>query len=188
MLTERFSAEDLKIISIDEWTPYPTAADRAMWEALPADLRAALIAQGEAALKIDWQPLLATRFLEYARVGNRSEYERENFGRRNKLIALALAECVEGDGRFVDEVANGVWLICEETYWGLPAHVAMQRAGVDLPDAAEPTVDLFAAETAAALAYIDYLLADALELGVAADPPAHPCRDSTPYPDAQPRT
>ncbi|MFN8563826.1 MAG: heparinase II/III family protein [Anaerolineae bacterium] len=52
--------------------------------------------------------------------------------------------------------------MCEETYWGLPAHVAMQRAGVGLPDAAEPTVDLFAAETAAALAYIDYLLGSAL--------------------------
>ncbi len=163
MLAERFSAETLKIISIDEWTPYPTAVDRAMWEALPDDLRAALIAQGEAALKVAWEPLLATRFLEYARIGNRSEYERENFGRRNKLIALALAECVEGNERFVDEIANGIWLICEETYWGLPAHVAMQQAGVDLPDYAEPTVDLFAAETAAALAYIDYLLGESLD-------------------------
>ncbi len=96
MLAERFSAETLQIVPLDEWTPYPTAADRAAWEALPGDLRATLIAQGEAALKIDWQPLLATRFLEYARIGNRSEYERENFGRRNKLIALALAECAEG--------------------------------------------------------------------------------------------
>ena len=108
--------------------------------------------------ELAWTPLLATRFLEYARIGNRSEYERENFGRRNKLIALALAECAEGQGRFIDEIANGIWLICEETYWGLPAHIGVQRAGVGLPDAAEPTVDLFAAETAAALAYIDYLL------------------------------
>ena len=153
----------LKISSIEEWKPYPAAADRAAWGALPDKVRAQLIANGEAALKFEWQPLLATRFLEYARIGNRSEYERENFGRRNKLIALALAECAEGEGRFIDDVANGVWLICEETYWGLPAHVAMQRAGVDLPDAAEPTVDLFAAETAASLAYIDYLLADALD-------------------------
>jgi hypothetical protein len=82
---------------------------------------------------------------------------------RAALIALALAECAEGKGRFVDEIANGVWLICEETYWGLPAHVGVQKAGVGLPDVAEPTVDLFAAETAAALAYIDYLLGDALD-------------------------
>ena len=61
--------------------------------------------------------VLATRFLEYARNGNRSQYEAENFARRNKLIALALAECAEGQGRFVDEIVNGIWLICEETYW-----------------------------------------------------------------------
>lgn len=163
MLSERFTRDSLKLVSQADWTPYPTAADRGAWESLPADVRQLLISKGEAALAVAWQPLLATRFLEYARIGNRSLYEAENFGRRNKLIMLALAECAEGQGRFVDEIANGVWLICEETYWGLPAHVGMQRAGVDLPDAAEPTVDLFAAETAAALAYIDYLLGAALD-------------------------
>ncbi|MEO8394597.1 MAG: heparinase II/III family protein [Chloroflexota bacterium] len=163
MLSERFAPDKLNLVSQADYHPYPTASDRAPWESLPAALRTSLIEQGEAALNIAWQPLLATRFLEYARIGNRSEYERENFGRRNKLIALALAECVEGQGRFVDEIANGVWLICEETYWGLPAHLHLQHAGPGLPDAAEPTVDLFAAETAAALAYIDYLLGDALD-------------------------
>ncbi|MBX3082346.1 MAG: heparinase II/III family protein [Anaerolineae bacterium] len=163
MLSQRFTKDNLKLVSQADWKPYPAATDRPAWEALPADLRAALIANGEAALQVAWQPLLATRFLEYARIGNRSYYEAENFGRRNKLIALALAECVEGKGRFMDEVVNGLWLICEETYWGLPAHLHLQHSGPGLPDAAEPTVDLFAAETAAALAYIDYLLADALE-------------------------
>ncbi len=163
MLSHRYQRENLNLVAQADWKPYPTAADRAAWEALPADVRVSLVAAGEKALQAAWTPLLATRFLEYARSGNRSEYERENFGRRNQLIALALAECAEGKGRFVDEIANGVWLICEETYWGLPAHVGVQQAGVDLPDSAEPTVDLFAAETAAALAYIDYLLGDALD-------------------------
>lgn len=163
MLSERFNPDHLTIVSQADYTPYPRATDRAAWDSLPADLRAALIAWGETALQTPWEPLLAARFLEYARVGNRSEYERENFGRRNKLVALALAECAEGEGRFVDEIANGVWLICEETYWGLPAHVGVQKAGVGLPDVEEPTVDLFAAETAAALAYVDYLLGGALD-------------------------
>ena len=163
MLSERYAPDQLKIVSQSDWRPYPKATDRAAWEGLPADLRAALIASGEAALAEPWQPLLATRFLEYARIGNRSEYERENFGRRNQLMALAFAECAEGQGRFVDEIVNGVWLICEETYWGLPAHLHLQHAGPGLPDPAEPTVDLFAAETAASLAYLDYLLGDALD-------------------------
>ena len=163
MLLQRLGRETLNVVTRAEWKPYPTAVDRAAWDALPTEQRALLIASGEAALQTEWEPLLATRFLEYARDGNRSNYEAENFGRRNKLIALALAECAEGQRRFIDDIANGVWLICEETYWGLPAHVGVQRAGVDLPDADEPTVDLFAAETAAALAYVYYLLGDALE-------------------------
>jgi hypothetical protein len=163
MLSERFARDQLQLVSQSDWKPYPTAADRLAWEELPAAIRTTLIANGEAAHQLEWTPLLATRFLEYARIGNRSEYERENFGRRNKLIMLALAECAEGQGRFVDEITNGIWLICEETYWGLPAHLHLQHSGPGLPDAAEPTVDLFAAETAAALAYIDYLLGDALD-------------------------
>ncbi len=163
MLSQRYNSKNLQLVSQEDWKPYPTAANRPAWDALPADVRRRLIASGEAALQVDWKPLLATRFLEYARIGDRTNYQTDNFGRRNKLVALALAECVEGQSRFVDEIANGVWLICEETYWGVPAHLHLQRSGPGLPDAAEPTIDLFAAETAALLAHIDYLLGGAMD-------------------------
>ena len=68
-----------------------------------------------------------------------------------------MAECVEAKGRFADEIANGVWLICEESFWGVPAHLSAQRAGVGLPDVAEPIVELFAGETASLLAWTAYL-------------------------------
>lgn len=163
MLTQRYPTEQLRLVSQSEWRPYPTATERDAWEQLPAALRESLIEAGEAVLDYPWKPLLATRFLEYARIGDRANYEGENFERRNVLVTLALAECVEDQGRFIDQIVNGLWMICEETYWGLPAHIGMQRAGSGLPDAAEPTVDLFAAETAAALAYIQYLLGSALD-------------------------
>ena len=63
-----------------------------------------------------------------------------------------MAECMEGKGRFVDEIANGVWLACEETWWGVPAHLGAQKRGTGLPDVTEPIIDLFAAETGAQLA------------------------------------
>lgn len=163
MLTQRYPAEQLRLASQADWRPYPTAMQRDAWEKLPSGLRESLLREGMVALDTPWKPLLATRFLEYARIGDRANYERENFERRNVLVTLALAECVEGQGRFIDQIVNGLWMICEETYWGLPAHVGMQRAGSGLPDAAEPTVDLFAAETAAALAYIQYLHGEALD-------------------------
>lgn len=146
----------------EQYRPFPTAADRAGWDALPADARAALVAAGEKHLPGPWQELPATVFLEYRRTGNRSHYEALRDRRRDRLQALVIAECVEGKGRFVDEIANGVWTTCEETFWGLPAHLAVQKAGVGLPDAAEPIVELFAAETASLLAWTDYLVGAAL--------------------------
>jgi hypothetical protein len=146
----------------ERWKPYSPVADRAGWESLPADARKAAVETGESYLGKPWQPLLATVFLEYRRVGNRSNFERERSRRREPLRQLVLAECVEGKGRFVDEIVNGIWATCEESFWGVPAHMGAQKAGVGLPDVAEPIVDLFAAETAAQLAWTWYLLSPQL--------------------------
>ena len=144
-----------------KWKPFPPAAERAAWEALPESK--ALVAAGEERLGAEWQPLPAALFLEYARNGNRSRYEAVRNARRDRLAALVLAECAEGKGRFLDEIGNGIWSTCEETFWGVPAHINAQKKGNGLADAAEPIVDLFAAETAALLAWSDYLLGASLD-------------------------
>ncbi|NCO91503.1 MAG: heparinase [Armatimonadetes bacterium CG_4_10_14_3_um_filter_66_18] len=165
MLTAAYPLNTLRALLLpwEDWHPFPTAADRQPWEALPAEVRDALIARGEEALETDWPPLPATRFLDFARDGNRSRYEGLSFPRRSMLCRWVLAECVEGRGRFVDDLVNGVWAICEESFWGVPAHIGAQRAGSGLPDTAEPIVDLFAAETAALLAWTCYLLGPQLD-------------------------
>jgi hypothetical protein len=142
--------------------PFPTVSERSAWEGLPSDIRAALVEKGEQELRTAWEVLRATLFLEYGRTGNRSHYEAARDRRRSKLQDLVIAECVEGKGRFVDEIANGVWLTCEETFWGVPAHLGMQAGGPGLPDVSEPIVDLFAAETSSLLAWTDYLVGDRL--------------------------
>ena len=138
--------------------PYPSAAERTRWDALPADARTALRESGDRQLQTAWEVLPAAAFLEYQRAGNRSHFEGMRDRRRNKLQQLVLAECIEGRGNFLDEIANGVWLTCEESFWGVPAHLGAQKAGVGLPDVTEPIVDLFAAETASLLAWTAYLV------------------------------
>ena len=147
----------------EKWKPFPASPERAAWEHLPQETRTALVAAGERHLGTEWPGLPATLSLEFARNGNRSRYERVRDTRRNRLRDLAVAECVEDNGRFLDEIANGIWTTCEETFWGVPAHLGMQKAGSGLPDAAEPVVDLFAAETSSLLAWTDYLLGVRLE-------------------------
>lgn len=162
------------LIGRDQWQPVPTATDRAAWARLPRTIQHGLIAEAEAFLGYIWPALPATRFLDFARDGNRGRYEEGHFARRRAVLALALGECTEGRGRFVDDLTNGIWAICEESFWGVPAHNFSGRApfagahrtpqafALGLPDTAYRVVDLFAAETGALLAWVGYLLADAL--------------------------
>ncbi len=164
LLAAAWPAERLAaaIVPRARFHPYPAAVDRAPWESLPADARAALLDAAEKQLQSPWEVLPATLFLEFRRNGNRSRFEAVRNRRRNKLQELVIAECLEGKGRFADEIVNGVWLTCEETFWGVPAHLGAQKAGTGLPDATEPIVDLFAAETASLLAWTQYLVGDSL--------------------------
>ena len=165
MLTELFDVTTLAgmLLPLSGFHPYPTVSERAPWEGLPAALRTDLVARGEKALATPWPALPATLYLEFARNGNRSHYQGPYFARRAQLRDLVLAECLEGKGRFLDQIANGVWVICEESSWVVPAHIGMQKAGTSLPDTTEPIVDLFAAETGALLAWTEYLVGPQLE-------------------------
>lgn len=146
-----------------EWEPFPRGTDRASWEALPPATRQRLIAEGEAVMAEPWAVIPMTTFLDYMRSGDRRSYQLPWAERRNRLEALVLAECAEGQGRFLDPITDGLWLLFEESSWAYPAHIFMQRAGSDLPDATEPIVDLGVGETAALVAWIDYLLGAELD-------------------------
>ncbi len=164
LIAKRVNLDALRasLLPREKWHPWPAAAERTAWEGLPADVRKDLVSKGERQLKGEWPVLPATVFLEFKRTGNRSHYEALRGARRNRLLDLTLAECVDGKGRFMDEILNGLWATCEETYWGLPAHLSAQKAGFGLPDVTEPIVELFAAETSAQIAWTLYLLEPAL--------------------------
>lgn len=164
MLAQKFMAElAAHLQSQPAFRPYPTIEDRSAWDVLPARVRAAHVERGAKALGYTWPALPATRYLEFSRIGNRSNFEELHFDRRHTLETLVLAECMEAQGRFLDDIVNGVWAICEESSWCLPAHIRVQRAGNTLPDISEPIVDLFAAETSALLAWVLYLLGARLD-------------------------
>jgi len=146
-----------------QWHPFPRADERAEWTSIPEDIRRTFINLGNEYLDKPVPSLPATLYLEYQRIGNRSNYQNIWYQRRKMLHCLVLAECMEGKRRFLDSIANVVWAICEESSWTWPAHVGAQKAGVDLPDTTEPVVALFSAQTANSLAWTDYLLKHELD-------------------------
>jgi len=165
LLTGALSEQTLgaALLPAAQWHPYPTIRDRADWEAVPQEIRAAFIQAARQHVGTTWERIPATVTLQFIRNGNRSNYDAINTRQREKLATLVLAEVFENEGRFLDDIANGIWAISEQTFWGSTAHLGMQRAGNGLPDVTEPVVDLFAAETAALLAWTDYLLGDRLD-------------------------
>lgn len=142
------------------FSPFPQASDRDTWDSLPEDLISRLIKNGEVFLNFDYPSLTAVDYMEFTRNGNRSRFQDKLFLRRTALDALVLAECAEYKGRFLDDIINGLSLICEENAWQLPAHNSYIRDTPPsiLPDVTRPVIDLFAAETASVLAVAEYLL------------------------------
>jgi hypothetical protein len=166
LLAARFTPERVHtaLLPREQWQPY----GRTGWEKIPAATRARMLARAEQRLGMAWPELPATRFLDFVRDGNRSRYEAHHFERRYALCELVLGERIEGQGRFLDDIINGIWALCEESFWGVSAHSFSPRFGVQspnsrypsagLPDTAYPVVDLFAAETGALLAWTHYLV------------------------------
>ena len=151
------------IIPVKNWHPFPTINERNKWDHLSAETKKSLKEEGDKYLNYKWPVIPAATALDFSRNGNRTRYESISFGRRNALKALLFAELADNKGKYLDDISNGIWAICEETFWGASAHLSAQSAGKGLPDVTEPIVELFAAETSALLAWTYYLLDDKLE-------------------------
>ena len=114
---------------------------------MPRETSEHLLAQTVPISQKPWPLLTATAYARFNADGDRQAYERPYFARRDKLTAAVITAILTGNTSTAD-ITDGVWLLCEETSWCLPAH---QPGG--LPDPDDPHVDLFAAETAALLAW-----------------------------------
>lgn len=110
--------------------------------------RQSYIQYGETYLSQPWPELSRQAFARFKTDGNRVEYEGQVFERRRHLAALAMAEIVEGKGRFLQQIVVGIDSMLKEPWWGIPAHYSKKE-----PRYEEQTVDLFNAESAALLAW-----------------------------------
>lgn len=138
------------------WVAYPSYRDRQAWERLiMPELRKKIVENGEKALRYEWKPDLATDYLAYKRDG------RILTGRDNQmnLLTLMLAELVEGKGRFIDQIVNGVWFLSEVS-WVHSAHAYFQKDQSGLPDPDEPTVELVVSDIGAQFAWAYYFFHD----------------------------
>ena len=129
-------------------------ADDTFWrDSIPEEMRQSYMDYGEQYLGNSWTVLPWTVFAENKITGNRVNYEGLCFEKRRQLAALVMAEIMEGKGRFLGDIIDGMGSFCEETWWGIPAHY-----GKAIPLAELQEVDLFNAETANLIVWTRYML------------------------------
>jgi hypothetical protein len=134
-------------------------ADDTFWrDSIPQEMRQSYVQYGEQYLGKPWTVLPWTVFAENKQTGNRVNYETLCFEKRRQLAALVMAEIMEGKGRFMGDIIDGMGSFCEETWWGIPAHYPK---AVPLPELQE--VDLFNAETASLIVWTRYMLEKQLD-------------------------
>ena len=135
-----------------DWFPYPSCSDREGWARLFGADASRIIGQGEKLLGYEWKIIPASAYLEYERSGNRKIMEDPLESNRKALNTLILAELAEGQGRFTDQIANGMWMSCQMTSWVLSAHNPRQSSRRSLPDPREYIIDLVSGQYGATLA------------------------------------
>lgn len=149
---------------LHSYNHYPPASERDIYNSLPKELTDSIIKEGEKYLGFQFPAIPATTYMAFLRTGNRVAFEDINFSKRYAINALIMAECVEYKGRFLDDIINGIFSICEESAWQLPPHNSYPGMSNQLlPDVTTPVLDLFACETGALLATAQYLLKDAFD-------------------------
>lgn len=165
-LNDLYSDQTVKRIAAAaaHWKPFPGCSERDFWRDLPEQTRRLLVLDGEQYLDYVPPPITVSDYLHVATSGDRQTIQKVQRKRRNAMIALMLAECVEYKQRFTLKVADLVWLILEESFWGSPAHLNGRRPQeVVLPDVNKRFVELFNADTAKDLALVSYFMGRQLD-------------------------
>jgi len=149
---------DSALVEPGKYMPLPQWGDKYWTDSVPQQMRQSYIRYGERYLGRPWQSLPATVFAEFKTNGNRVNFEALTFQKRRQLAALVMAEIVEGQGRFMPDIINGLWSTLEESWWGIPAHY-----GKKVPVMEDQNVDLFQAESAGLIAWTAYMLKPQLD-------------------------
>ena len=143
---------------------FPTIDNRTFWENISSNLREDILNGAYEIRNFKYNMLSAGRIMEYSETGNRVGFEGLYFENRENLCRFIIAECLENKGTYMRQIIDGLWLICEESSWALPAHYFLSGSADVLPDiVSDDIIDLYACETAQLLSVAAAVLKPALD-------------------------
>ncbi|WP_081915701.1 heparinase II/III domain-containing protein [Saccharothrix sp. NRRL B-16314] len=162
----RVEASALADLLLPPSTALPAYGDPERWPPNAATRPAALLDQARSERGTPWPQPTASQYARFSRDGDgdRIAYETPVFEHDRRLTRAVLAAVVTPDDALLDEVADGVVLLCERSTWCWPAHEEHHRLrGAVVPDPDVPYLDLGAGVAAAQLAWLDHVLGDRLD-------------------------
>jgi len=151
---------DAAVYGARERIPVPSVDRRAAWSGVGAPI----VERAAADRGAPWPQPLLSAYARYWRDGVRTGYEQPAARLRERTSTAVVAAAITGGDRELDEAADGLHLLCEQSTWCWAAHErhASERGHV-VADADRPFLDLGAGETVALLAWADLVLAPALD-------------------------
>ena len=123
---------------------------------IPEQVYNEAILEGTKYLDFDWGALTASKYMDKKTDSYLEIYKM----RRIALSSLALAEHVERKGRFLTDIINGIWVICEESTWQIP------DGSGHLKDIQNPRFDTNTSKTSALLSLTVHLFRKEIPVNV----------------------
>jgi len=158
LLRSRADEAKLKTVLVPDqkWVPFPAYSDRAGWDELMGEWRDEFIKRGENALNVQWRVVTATDYLTHDRGGSQGAAGANLYHNVLTVVDLFFAELATGEGRYLDQLMNGVFALCETTTWVLSHHLYLQKSGHFFPQSFDNAIDLVAGDVGAILAWVYY--------------------------------
>lgn len=158
MLTDKCDFESIPQIFLEghQWVDIPSYSDRNFWGKIPAELKKIAIKQGEKSAQQTPVPLTGYDYLQFKMGNSYDQVSQKLLMKKSRLEDLILAELVDGQGRFMNEICSSVWDLCALSNWTGPEAQYLQTGKLGLPALDKTVVDELAGEISGILAWSYY--------------------------------
>ena len=158
MLRNQADEAKLKTVLVPDqkWVPFPAYNDRAGWDKVMGSWKETFIERGEKALDYRWQVVTATDYLTHNRGQSQGKADAHIGANLMAIIDLFFAELATGQGRYMDQLMDGTFAMCEVTSWVRSHHLSHQKSHRYFPEYDDNAIDLVAGDVGAVMAWVYY--------------------------------
>ena len=163
----RSQADEARLKSLlipdQKWVPFPAYGDIDGWDKVMGSWKETFIERGEKALGYRWQVVTATDYLTHNRGQSQGQADAHIGANLMAIIDLFFAELATGQGRYLDQLMDGTFAMCEVTSWVRSHHLSHQKDGRFFPEHDDNAIDLVAGDVGAVMAWVYYYFHEAFD-------------------------